>query len=123
MQKVVVALILVVALINFAPVVGGFSESRLHSLYGVGLGDPNLVILMRHRAVLLGLVGALLGASAFVPHLRPLAAVADFVSMLSFVALAWMVGDLNPQLTRIAAIDIAAVVMLAAALFVDRRTD
>ena len=38
--------------------------------FGIALDEPNLQILMRHRAVLFGLLGALLVAAAFIPALR-----------------------------------------------------
>jgi len=43
---------------------------------------------MRHRAVLFGLVGALVMAAVFVPSYQPMAFVVGFVSVLSFFVLA-----------------------------------
>jgi hypothetical protein len=63
-------LILLVGLANLLPVVGVLSAARLQIPYGVALDDPNLVILMRHRAVLFGVVGGLLVASALHAPLR-----------------------------------------------------
>jgi hypothetical protein len=54
-----------VGLMNLLPVSGALSSSRLQGLYGVVLRDANLSILLRHRAVLFGVVGGLLLISAF----------------------------------------------------------
>jgi hypothetical protein len=81
MRTVTTALILSAGVVNLLPAIGAFSAGRLQSLYGVVIEDPNLAILMRHRAVLFAIVGALLVASAFHPALRPVAFAAGFVSM------------------------------------------
>jgi hypothetical protein len=48
----------VVGIIHQLPLTGVLSVSRLQVLYGVTITDPNLEILMRHRAVLFGILGA-----------------------------------------------------------------
>lgn len=117
MRALATALLLLAALANLLPVLGVLSTARLESLYGVLLQDPDLAILMRHRAVLFAIVGGLLGAAAFHPPLRSLAIAAGLVSMLSFVAIAGLVGDYNPQLRRVVLVDgIASLGLVAAAL-------
>ena len=74
---------------------------------------------MRHRAVLFGIVGALLFASAFHPPLRDIGFAAGLVSMLSFVCIAAAVGHYNDKLRRVLVIDIAASVALLAAALLD----
>ena len=54
---------LVVGIVNLLPMIGVSSAARRQTLYDVAVEDPNLVILMRHRAILFGIVGALLGAA------------------------------------------------------------
>jgi len=63
-------LICFAGLINFLPVTGALSGKRIQALYGVAVEDSNSEILMRHRAVLFGIVGALIIASAFDGLLR-----------------------------------------------------
>ena len=50
MQHLWSFLVLVAAAINLAPVLGAVAPERMTALYGVDLEDPNLQILMRHRA-------------------------------------------------------------------------
>jgi hypothetical protein len=120
MQGLVTALFLVVALINLLPGIGVWSAARLQSLYGVPLAEANLVILMRHRAVMLAIVGALLAFAALRPPLRPVAVAAGLVSMLSFVAIA-LFGEPNEWLRRVALIDTVASALLVAAAVLDHR--
>ena len=88
MRHTVSVMLLVVAVIHLLPMVGVLGAARLAALYGVALEDPNLVILMRHRAVLFGLLGALMALAAFRPSLQLLALAVGGVSVLSFPAAA-----------------------------------
>ena len=112
---------LIAAAINLVPIVGVLSAERLTALYGLPFQEPNLEILMRHRAVLFGIVGVLLAVAAFRPALQNVAALAGFASMLSFVAIAWLVGDASPAVRRIALGDVVGSVALALALLLRGR--
>lgn len=118
MEAVATVLFLIVGGVNLLPLGGVLSSSRLQALYGVRLEDPNLVVLLRHRAVLLGIVGALLVAAAFHAPLRSAATAAGLVSMLSFVVLARRVGGLAAQLRRVVVVDLAASALLVVASLV-----
>eukprot|EP01036_Dinobryon_divergens_P058452 gene58452-biopygen48509 len=67
---------------------------------------------MRHRAVLFGLLGAFFCYAAFRPQQQALALVAGFVSVASFLLLAWTVGGSNAQLARVFAADLLALALL-----------
>jgi hypothetical protein len=114
-SKIVSTLLIIVGLINFIPVIGVVSGAGLESMYGVALQDGNLIILMRHRALLFGLLGALIVAAAFRTELWPAAYLAGFVSMLGFIALAYAQGDFGPFIRKIVIADIVASVLLAVA--------
>jgi len=104
-----------------APVVGFLLPSRIPDAYDVTFSDPNILILLRHRAALFAVVGGLLAVAAFRQRLRPLATLAGIFSMLSFIAVVWLDGPANTQLTRYAAIDATAAVALVAGYALDRR--
>ena len=91
---------------------GLLGAERLAALYGLDFSEPSLSILMRHRAVLFGLLGAFLVFAAFRPSLQPLAFIAAFVSVLSFLLLAWSSGGYNPQVGRVVTADLVALVAL-----------
>ena len=123
MRAIATALILLAAVANLLPLLGVLSTARLEALYGVTIEDPNLAILLRHRAVLFGIVGALLAAAAFHPPLRAIGIAVGLVSMLSFVAIAVSVGGYNALLGRVVIVDVIASLGLfvaAGTLMVDR---
>jgi hypothetical protein len=70
MRFILPAMLLIVGIIHLLPLSGVLSAHRLQTLYGIAVEDPNLEMLMRHRAVLLGLLGAFLIAAAFIPSLQ-----------------------------------------------------
>ena len=120
MQGLTTSLFFAVAAINLLPGIGVLSASRLEALYGVPMAEANLIILMRHRAVMLAIVGLLLAYAALRPPLRPIAVAAGLVSMLSFVAIAYL-GEPNALLRRVAVVDIVGSVLLVAAAVLDHR--
>jgi hypothetical protein len=69
---------------------------------------------MRHRAVLFGLLGLFLVHAAFRPTLQPLAFVAGFASVVSFLALAYSTGGYNAGVARVVTADWVALVCLLA---------
>ena len=118
MQHLWTFLVLVAAAINLAPVLGAFAPERMSALYGVELAHPNLQILMRHRAVLFGLVGGLLAVAAFHPPLRSVGYAVGFASMLSFLLVAWQVGGYSAEIHRVILVDVVGISALAGAALV-----
>jgi len=120
MRYLISAMLVVVAIIHLLPLPGVLGPERLTALYGLSFDEPNLAILMRHRAVLFGLLGIFFLIAAFRPELQPIAFAGGFVSVLSFLYLAWSAGGHNAQVGRVAAADVLALLCLvvgAAALF------
>ncbi|MBT8470486.1 MAG: phosphopantetheine adenylyltransferase [Myxococcales bacterium] len=113
------SLICIASLINLLPAIGALSSKRLQTMYGIAFEEPNLVVLMRHRAILLGIVGGLLAASAFLLPLRPAAYAAGLISMLSFVLIASLVGGYNRALRRVVLADLVASAALLFAALID----
>lgn len=125
MRHLISAMLVVVAVIHLLPVAGVLGGDRLTALYGISLSEPNLAILMRHRAVLFGMLGLFLVVSAFRPSLQPVAFGAGFVSVLSFLWIARSVGSYNAHVARVFAADVVALVCLvvgaAAYVYLNRR--
>jgi hypothetical protein len=113
-------LFVLVGLLNAFPVVGVLGPAQLASLYGLTIADPDLLLLMRHRAVLFGLLGALLVAAAFRKQLRTLATVAGVVSMASFCILALPLDPHGESLRRVFWADVVALPLLILAWWLSR---
>ncbi|WP_043308014.1 hypothetical protein [Pseudomonas sp. ML96] len=122
MSKLIAVLLLVAGIIHLLPLAGVLGGERLNSLYGLALDEPNLQILMRHRAVLFGLLGALLVAAAFIPGLRTLALLGGLISVVSFLLLAWSAPLYNEALRRVAVADWVALACLLPAMVLHLRT-
>ena len=113
---VVSASLLVAGVIHLLPVMGVLGADQLASLYGLDFSDPSLAILMRHRAVLFGLLGAFLVVAAFRPALQPMAFFAGLVSVFAFLLIAWSTGNYNAAIAGIVAGDVVALVALGVGL-------
>ena len=112
MRYLVSAMLVVVAIIHLLPLSGVLGGERLVALYGLSFNDPNLAILMRHRAALFGLLGLFLLFAAFRPQFQAIAFIAGFVSVVSFLWLAWSVGGYNTQVAGVFTADIVALTCL-----------
>lgn len=110
------AVLLVTGVVHLLPLTGVTGAAALTRLYGASIEDPNLLLLMRHRAVLFGLLGAGLVGSAFYSEYHRTALIAGLISTLSFVVLAWSADAYSPQVNRVILIDVVAASMLAVAL-------
>ncbi len=119
MGIVVTVLLVVAGLINFLPVMGVLGAEKLQAAYALPFSEANLQILMRHRALLFGLVGGFMLYAAYHPPYRPAAYVMGFISMLGFLLLCWQVGDSNAALKKIAWVDVIGLLALSAAILVD----
>lgn len=101
--------------VHLLPVVGVLSARRLRALYGVNVDDAVTLLLLRHRALLFGILGAAFVAAAFVSAWRVGAGVVALFSMLSFVVLAKDSASI-PAIRRIVRIDLVLSAMLGVAL-------
>lgn len=116
MRHVVTITLLVASIIHLLPLSGVLGSERLAALYGIPFDEPNLEIVMRHRAVLFGLLGAFLFYAAFQPAVQLLAFIAGFVSVVSFLWLAWSIGGYNARIGRVFTADVVALVSLVIGL-------
>ena len=115
MNKAIMLLLIIVGLINFLPVLGVISSNNISQAYSVALGSNDLVILLRHRALLFGIVGGFILYSAFVPQYQVAAMVMAAISMIGFLIIMWSVGGYNSSLLKVAIIDMVGIGLLVAA--------
>ncbi len=112
MKYLVSTMLVIVGVIHLLPLSGVLGSEKLATLYGLRFDEPNLAILMRHRAVLFGLLGAFLVFAAFKPSYQVLAFLGGFASVVSFLFLAWWVGGYNEQVGRVFTADVIALCCL-----------
>ena len=121
MKKFVTGALLIAGVINLYPVVGVISVDQLEKLYSVSLDNGDLIILMRHRAILFGLLGTFLIYSAFRSSVQTLACIAGLVSMISFIGLAYASGEFGEALNKAIVADVVGSLALVAVLVIRKN--
>jgi hypothetical protein len=119
-DSVIAFALLVVAIIHLIPLSGVLGEARLFSLYGLHFSDNNELILMQHRAVLFGLLGSYMLFAIVVVSQRIYALISGLVSVISFLLIAFIVGDYKYSLLRVMWVDGVALSLLLLALTLTR---
>jgi hypothetical protein len=110
------AALLLAGLLNALPALGVLGQTQLKALYGLDVTEPSLRILLRHRALLFGLLGGAMIAAAFLPDWRTPLALAGLLSMLGYVVIAGLEGGGNAALLRVLWADVVAILVLGATL-------
>ena len=108
--------LVVVGLINFTPVLAMFSTTKLERAYAGRLPSKDLQLLMRHRALLFGVVGGFVLCSVFLPVFQVAAMVMAAISMAGFVVLAAQIGGTNTALRRVVLADLVGLAVLLVAV-------
>lgn len=114
--------LIVVAVIHLLPVAGVLGPAQLASAYGIDITGPDLEILMRHRALLFGIVAGLCLLAALRPLYTTLALVVALASVLSFLVLAQIVGGYGEAIGRVVLADCVALAALLVAAFSHAQT-
>lgn len=115
MTAVTAVALVLAGLIHLLPLVGVLGPSRVAAMYDVRVDGPDLAVLLVHRAVLFGLLGALLIAAAWSDDLRPYAIGAGLVSDVAFLVVARANPGVNPAMRRVVQADVVSVVLLLVA--------
>ena len=114
-----IAGLVVAGLIHLLPVAGVLGPATLTRLYGVPVDDPNLAILLQHRALLFGVLGLFMLGAAALPPLRLAALLVGLASAASFLLVARWVGGYNAAIGRVVTADVLATAALAAGLLAE----
>ncbi len=116
MNKIASIILVIVGIINILPLIMFFDPTKTVKLYGVPIDGESLLILMRHRAVLLSLVGLTLIFAAFKPEFRIYAIALALISKLTFIFLTFTTSNYTNEIRQVALIDVGAIVLLLAVL-------
>jgi hypothetical protein len=92
-------------LVHLLPAFGLLGSEALARLYGLRIEEPGLLLLMRHRALLFGLLGGALLAASLRPAWQGPALLAALVAVGGFLLLAGAPSALAPALQRVFWID------------------
>jgi hypothetical protein len=107
------AALFLLSLIHLGPLIGVLGVARVEALYGIDIAGRDLELLLRHRAVLFGIVGAVMLGSVWKPAYRTLAFVLAFANFAAFLALSWQVGDISAELGRVGMVDAVGMAIVA----------
>ncbi len=116
----VVTALLLAGLVHLLPASGVLGGSQLVQLYGQAAADPALQLLLRHRALLFGLLALLCLASLALPDWRLPALLLATASVAGFLLLAGAPSLLTPALRRVFWVDALLLPLLLAALTLQR---
>ncbi|MEP4485544.1 MAG: hypothetical protein ABJ013_07950 [Halioglobus sp.] len=114
--KLIAACLVIVGIINLVPVLGVISAQRLEAGYSVTLAGNDLAILLRHRALLFGILGAFILYSAFNPLYQLPAMIMGGVSMVGFAWLVFVTGGYNDAIGKVLFVDFVGILFLSAAM-------
>lgn len=115
-DKIASIILVIIGIINLLPLIVFFDSGRTVKLYGIPIEGESLIILMRHRGVLLGLVGLTLIFAAFKPEFRIFAVTLAIISKLAFIFLVFTTSNYTAEVRQVALIDVGAIVLLLAVL-------
>jgi hypothetical protein len=104
-------------LINLLPALLAFLPGKISKSYGIDIPNANYELLLRHRAILFGIIGGLMIFSAIIRKHYEIATTAGLISMLSFIILYFLIGkDINSELKKVMIADSIATAMLCVGL-------
>lgn len=103
----------IAGVINLLPSLLAFFPDRIAKSYGIEIADVNYELLLRHRAILFGVIGGFMILSALKRIHYKAATTIGLISMISFILLFLLIGDgISPELKKVMIIDVVATVIL-----------
>lgn len=112
LDKIASIILFLIGVVNILPIIAFFDISKTNKLYGLPIEGENLTILMRHRGVLLAIVGIALIVSVFKSEYRILAICLALISKFAFIFLTFTSSDYNTEIKQVALIDVGAILLL-----------
>jgi heme A synthase len=107
----------IAGLINLLPALLAFLPDKISNSYGIDIPNSNYELLLRHRAILFGIIGGLMIFSAIVKKHYEISTIAGLISMLSFILLYFLIDKgINSELRKVMMIDIVATAILCIGL-------
>ena len=98
--------------INLLPSILAFLPQKISKSYGIEIPNVNFELLLRHRAVLFGIVGGLMIYSAISKKIYSTSVTVGLISMISFIILYFLMDGINDELGKVMKIDLVGIVIL-----------
>ena len=122
MNRFVAAVLGLAGVVHLLPVAGVVGSATLTRLYGTHVTDANVELLLRHRALLFGVLGVGFLVAAARREWRGVGLGVAIVSTISFIALALVTPDRTVEVDRVVLVDTVLVALLAVATVVHARS-
>ena len=103
--------------VNFLPAILAFFPEKISNAYGIEIPNADLELLLRHRAILFGIVGGLMIYSSVSKKYYSVSVTVGLISMISFIILYFLMNGISTDLGKIMKIDLAAVLLLSFGFF------
>lgn len=116
LDKIISGILIIVGIITLFPLIVFFDVARTIQLYGVPVEGDSLIIMMRHRGVLLSILGIALITAAFKSDYRIFAIALTLISKFSYIFLTFTSASYTPEIRQVALIDVGASALLLSAL-------
>jgi hypothetical protein len=117
-RTIAIALLVMIGMLTASPGITAFNPSGITALYGVALENDAALLLVRHRQIMLGLLGSMLVCGAFFSSLRMMAIAINVLSKSAFLGLCLTTFTLTPRLQRIVYFDVVSIVLLLMSTFI-----
>ncbi len=105
-------------IINLLPSILAFIPNKISQSYGIEIPNSNYELLLRHRAILFGIIGGIMIYSAITKNNYSIAVLIGLISMISFILLFKLVnGEINHELNKVMKIDIVGIIILLIGFF------
>ena len=111
-EKVFRISLFIAGIINILPSVLAFIPEKISKSYGIEIPNVDFELLLRHRAMLLGIVGGIMIYSAIFKKYYSISVTIAFISMVSFIILYLSLNGINTELEKVMKIDLAATIVL-----------
>ena len=122
LQTINSILIFIIGIVNILPIMVFFDIGKTESFYGVKINGESLEVLMRHRGVLLALLGTGLIYSVFKPEFRLSIIIAALISKFVFIFLTYTTANVSAEVGKVALIDVVSIVVLLVVLTIELFT-
>lgn len=117
-RNIAITLLVVIGMLTVSPSLTAFNPSSITILYGFTLENDAALLLVRHRQIIIGLLGAILIYGAFFGSFRMTAITINVLSKSAFLGLYLTTPTLTPELQRIVYFDVVSIILLLMSTFI-----